>query len=267
MIVLTSSGNLPLQITGISITGPFAESNNCPATLVSGATCFINVTFLPVARGTANGVLALASNSTSAVNTVALTGTGVAPVAVLTSSLVFGAQNVKTTSSQTATLTNTGDAALNISSVSAGGDFAVTNFCPVTLSPGTSCSIQVSFTPTVAGVTNGVLDVTDDDPLAGQQTAALSGTGLDYSISRSPASVTVKAGNAAIYSIAVNALGGNFATPVSLSCGALPVGATCTFTPASVVPGSTSASSSLSIATSNGSHGTGKLRQGPTRLP
>jgi hypothetical protein len=261
-IVLTSSGNVPLQITGISITGPFAESNNCPATLVSGATCFINVTFLPVARGTANGVLTLASNSTSAVNTVALTGTGVAPVAVLTSSLAFGAQNVKTTSSQTATLTNTGDAALNISSISATGNFAVTNFCPVTLAPATSCSIQVTFTPTVAGAISGVLGVSDDDPVAGQQTSALSGTGLDYSISSSPASVTVKAGNTAIYSIAVKALGGNFATPVSLACGGLPVGATCTLTPASVVPGSTSASASLSVATSNGSHGTKKTPAG-----
>lgn len=132
----------------------------------------------------------------------------------------------------------------------------------VTLAPATSCSIQVSFTPTAAGTISGVLAVSDDDPLAGQQTAALSGTGLDYSISRSPASVTVKAGNTAIYSIGVNALGGSFATPVSLSCGALPVGATCTFTPASVVPGSTSASSSLSLATSNGSHGTQKTPAG-----
>jgi hypothetical protein len=61
----------------------------------------------------------------------------------------------------------------------------------------------------------------DDDPLAGQQTAALSGKGWDYPISSLPDSVTLKAGNAAIYSIAVKALGGNFATPVSLACGAL----------------------------------------------
>lgn len=261
-VTLTNAGNIGLQISGISISGPFSQSNTCPATLAAGTSCTMSVTFAPVAIRAASGALTLSSNNSSSPDNVPLTGTGIAPIAVLTPSLTFGAQNVGTTSSQVATLTNNGNAPLNISGVITSGDFTAFSACPAALAPQTSCSVQVSFTPSAAGARTGSLVITDDDPAGPQQITSLTGTGLDFSVSASPSSVSVKAGSAAVYTATVTGLGGNFATSVSLACSGLPTGASCAFSPTSVVPGAGSAPSTLNLATSSGQHGTKKTPAG-----
>ena len=261
-IALTNAGNIGLQISSISVAGPFSQSNTCPATLAAGANCPISVTFTPAAIGPASGALTVFSNSSSSPDSVPLTGTGIAPIAVLTPSLSFGAQNVGTTSSQVVTLTNNGNAPLNISGTTTNGDFTAFSACPAALAAQTSCNIQVSFTPSIAGARTGSLVLTYDDPAGSQQSTSLSGTGLDFSVSASPSSVSVKAGSTAVYTAAVTGLGGNFATSVSLTCSGLPTGASCAFSPASVVPGAGSASSTLNLTTSSGQHGTKKTPGG-----
>src|SRR5262249_12688864 len=176
--------------------------------------------------------------------------------------LTFAPQVVGTSSTQNATLSNNGDATLNITSILASGDFSPTSSCGSSLAAGSSCVITVKFVPTASGIRTGAVVVSDSDPAAGHQALALSGTGLDFSISGTPASVTVKSGPTANYTATVSALGGAFNNAVSLSCGGLPTGASCTFSPASVTPGSSGASSALSIATSNGQRGTKKTPAG-----
>src|SRR6185312_16300286 len=122
----------------------------------------------------------------------------------------FTPQIVQTTTMQAATLTNSGDASLTIGSIATAGDFTQTNNCGTSLAAGASCTVQVSFTPTVAGVRTGALVVNDDDPVSAQQTSALSGTGLDYSVAASPASISVRAGSTAAYTATVSALGGTY---------------------------------------------------------
>jgi hypothetical protein len=169
---------------------------------------------------------------------------------------------VGTSTSQTATLTNNGDAVLDISSVSTTGGFSAASSCPAALAAATSCNIEVTFTPSTAGTRSGSLVVIDDDPAAGQQPTVLSGTGVDYSIAASPASVTVKSGSTARYITTITALGGSFDGSVSLTCSGLHAGASCSFSPASVTPGAGSASSTLSLTTSNGQHGTKRTPAG-----
>jgi hypothetical protein len=71
----------------------------------------------------------------------------------------------------------------------------------------------------------------------------------------SPASNTVTAGRSASYTISVSALNG-FSSAVSLSCSAgLPTGATCSFSPPSVTPGSAPATSALTISTTTATPG------------
>lgn len=183
-------------------------------------------------------------------------------MAVLTSNLSFAPQVVGTSTTQSATLTNNGDAALDITSIVASGDYSQTNACPASLPGGSSCTIQVSFTPTAAGPRNGTVTVVDDDPVTGQQTLSLTGTGLDYSVSASPASFSIKAGQTATYTVSVSALGGSFPNAVSFACAGLPAGASCSFSPASVAPGAGVASSALSLVTSNGAHGIKKTPDG-----
>jgi fibronectin type 3 domain-containing protein len=100
----------------------------------------------------------------------------------------FGTVAVSSTSSppQVVTLTNTGSAALTMSSsgIAFGGtnpgDFSQNNTCPTspsTLAAGSNCTINVTFAPTQAGARSASLNITDnafDTP----QNVSLSGTGV-----------------------------------------------------------------------------------------
>ncbi len=102
----------------------------------------------------------------------------------------------QTSSPQTVTLTNSGTATLNISSITASGDFHISNnTCGPTVAAGANCAVSVTFTPTKKGVRNGTLTFTDNAPNS-PQTVALKGTG--QSIVLSPTSLnfgTVAVGN------------------------------------------------------------------------
>ncbi|HEV3172656.1 MAG TPA: glycoside hydrolase family 3 C-terminal domain-containing protein, partial [Actinocrinis sp.] len=92
--------------------------------------------------------------------TIAAGGPPAANLSASPSSLTFAAQNVGSTSgAQSVTISNTGNAAAAISSVTAGGDYAETNTCGSSLAAGSSCSASVTFTPTAAGTRTGTLTV------------------------------------------------------------------------------------------------------------
>jgi HYDIN/CFA65/VesB-like, Ig-like domain len=91
--------------------------------------------------------------------------------------LQFATQRVGTSSSpQTATLTNTGNQAVTISSIAITGEFTETNNCPGSLGVGGGCQIQVVFQPTVGGTASGKLTV-NDNAQNNAQTVNLSGVG------------------------------------------------------------------------------------------
>ncbi|MGD1101618.1 MAG: FG-GAP-like repeat-containing protein, partial [Terriglobia bacterium] len=190
-VTLLNSGGAALSVS-VTASGDFAETDNCVPSLAAGAQCTISVTFAPTAAGTRTGVLTIADNALSSPQTVSLSGTGVAkPVAgPSTSSLAFGNQRVNTTSSpQSLTLNNSGNAPLQISSIDATGDFSVTNNCPASLGVGTSCTISVSFAPTATGIMVGAVNITDNG-VDSPQSVALTGTGAAPMASLSASNLT-----------------------------------------------------------------------------
>jgi hypothetical protein len=162
-----------------------------------------------------------------------------------------------TSSAQAVTISNTGAAALNLSSITTSGDFAQTNNCGASVAPGGQCTVSVTFTPTVGGTRSGALTISDDSLSGSPQTVTLSGSGLDFSISATPSSITVSAGNTANYTTTAKAVGGTFNSAIGFSCSGLPTAATCAFTPASVTPGSGSASTKITITTTKRHSGSG----------
>jgi len=82
-VTLSNSGNQDLTITGIDITGDFAQTTDCgvlPATLHANSSCHSTVTFSPTADGARIGTLRFTDNAASSTHQdVALTGTGVVP--------------------------------------------------------------------------------------------------------------------------------------------------------------------------------------------
>jgi hypothetical protein len=75
-ITLKNNGNLVLNITSITSSGDFAETNTCGASLPAGMTCTISVTFTPTATGARTGTITVTDNANGSPRTVPLTGTG-----------------------------------------------------------------------------------------------------------------------------------------------------------------------------------------------
>jgi hypothetical protein len=83
-------------------------------------------------------------------------------VSLTTIDLNFAGQALNTTSAaKSVTLTNSGNATLTVSSVTASGNFAQTNNCGSLAVSGT-CTINVTFTPTTTGIRTGAVAVVDN---------------------------------------------------------------------------------------------------------
>jgi hypothetical protein len=241
-LTLTNPGSDALAIASVAVSSGasagFAVTSNCGTAIAAGATCTVAVTFTPAALGPATGTLTL-TPATGNPLTVALSGSGIAAVpqvGLAPTTLTFAGQATNSTSAaQSVTLINSGTAALAITAIAAGGDFAATNTCGTSLAPGAQCAIAVTFTPTATGARTASLTVTDnaaDSP----QTVALSGTGADLTIAPAAGSTTttaVAAGQPAVFALAftpVSGLSGSFA----LTCSGAPTGAACMPSPATI---------------------------------
>jgi Right handed beta helix region/Abnormal spindle-like microcephaly-assoc'd, ASPM-SPD-2-Hydin/Disaggregatase related len=261
-VTVSNPGSATLHVSALSVTGDpdlYTVSNNCvggPGT-APGGSCSIQMGFTPRSLGAATATLSITSDAPGSPTTVALSGNGVNAAPTLSpTSLSFGNVFVgKQSGGKTVKLTSNGPAALAVSSISVSAGFVQTNNCPVTLNPGSSCSISVSFKPLSAGATAGVLSIADNG-YGSPQTVALSGTGMDFSVSASPASATVTAGQKASYTVTVSPLGGSYNSNVALSCSNVPTGVKCSFSPSGVSPGSNSVNSALTVSTTSGSTGT-----------
>jgi hypothetical protein len=182
-VTVTNSGTAALNLTSITASGPFAQTNSCGSSLAAGGICTISVTFTPTAAGSALGSVTLTDNAANSPQTISLTGTGTtAPSASLSPlSLTFAAQALQSTSAaQTVTLTNTGNAPLLVTGIAASANFGVTTTCGASLAAGGSCNMSVTFPPTAVGSLYGTLTVTDNSngTVGSTQTVALQGTGL-----------------------------------------------------------------------------------------
>jgi acid phosphatase len=178
-VTLTNNQSSAVTSLSISASGDFSQTNNCGTTLAGNSSCTINVTFTPTAVGTRTGTLTVSDSAGT--QTASLSGTGVANVSLTPSTLPFGSQGVGTRSSpQAATLTNGQTVSVTSISVAITGanaaDFAQTNNCGTTLAANSSCTINVTFTPTGYGARSATLTVTDS---AGTQSSTLTGTGTD----------------------------------------------------------------------------------------
>jgi len=249
---LTNTGSVALGISGVSASGDFNQTNTCGTSLAGGANCKITVTFIPTANGLRSGTLSVSDDASGSPQTASLTGTGLSTtpsVSLSPTSLNFpGTLVTSSSATQQVKLTNSGNGALSISGISASGDYSQTNNCGASLGGAANCSITVTFKPTAGGSRTGSVSIADN-ATGSPQTVSLAGTGMDFSLSASPSSASVNAGQAANLGLVVSPDGG-FNQGVSFACSGAPVASTCTVTPSSVTPnGSSAASVSIAITT------------------
>jgi hypothetical protein len=212
---LSNTGKTALRITSLALTGTnardFAQTNTCGSSVAAGAHCTISVRFTPSASGTRTASVSISDNATGSPQTVSFSGrgtltaaggtaaTGTAAVVSLSpTSLAFGNQSVGTTSTaQTVTLSNTGNAALSITSLALTGtnasDFAQTNTCGSSVAASANCTISVTLTPSASGTRTASVSISDN-ATGSPQTVSFSGrgtaaTGTAAVVSLSPTSL------------------------------------------------------------------------------
>jgi hypothetical protein len=169
-VQITNTGNDTLTISQATVTGSNFFSTNglaVPMILAAGQSTNFNVLFAPQLSGSISGGLRLDSDGTNPSTTLALSGTGVNPTHTLSvsqSSIDFGTVLVGNITSQTLTMTNTGNSNVTISQIAgSGGEFALAGGAtPVMLTPAQSTSVTVNFDPTMAGIVTGSVAVTSD---------------------------------------------------------------------------------------------------------
>lgn len=269
VLTVISSGNSALRISSVSLAGAnpsdFSFTNNCTAPLTPSANCTISITFNATAPGQRTADLMVADDASGSPQTVVLSGVGIAVVPALTFSPPtpsFPATTQGTSSApQTISVINSGNAPLQISSVSLGGSsasqFSLSSNCAGSLAPAASCSASLVFSPLATGQSAAMLTVTDDAPGSPQSTS-ISGTAV-AAFSVAPASgssttVSVSAGQTAQYQLQLTP-GAGFTGAVSLSCSGAPLGAVCQV-PASVSLANGPATVNVTVTTS-----------GPAQLP
>ncbi len=97
---------------------------------------------------------------------------------VSTKTLAFGNQAAGTTSAtKTVTLTNSASEPLSIGSIETSGDFSQTNDCSSSLAGKGSCTVNVTFSPSVVAVFTGALTFSDSAGTS-PQLVKLTGTGV-----------------------------------------------------------------------------------------
>ena len=230
-VTLTNSGTDVLNLTSIAITSggtDYSQVHNCPPTLNPGQSCTVHVTFTPTALGSRPALLQITDDASDSPQSVPLQGIGVAPaLAIDHTTLDFGSVNIGNNTSLPVRLKNVGTDILNISSIAmiaGAADFQRTYDCGPTLNPGDSCTVTVTFAPTLTGVRTGILRITDDASDS-PQSVSLSGTGLPPCPAITLSPPTLPDGTVGFaYSQTVTANGGAPPYTVKIVSGSLPAG-------------------------------------------
>lgn len=199
-ITVVNNGGTAATISSVTTSAPFALTNGCPATLPSTGNCLIAITANPSTTGTVNGAVTIVDSASGSPHVASLSVTGTAPTASLApSSLAFGNQTVGTaTSSQSASLANTGTGPMTFTIALGGtdpGDYILlANACSSPLQAGQSCLIPVEFKPTTSGSRPASIVVTDSASGSPHSTT-LSGTGIATAPAISLSVTSVNFGN------------------------------------------------------------------------
>jgi hypothetical protein len=177
------------------------------SSIPAGQSSTIQIQFAPQSIGDVTGSFSVTSNASNSPLSVSVKGRGKGPrLTISPTSLSFGNVSVGQTSTQSAQLTNSGNADLvvNIATV-LGSGFGISGLSlPATISAGQSITFTAQFAPSTAGGVNGSISFTDNAP-GSPHTLAATGSGVATavapSISTQPISQSVTVGQTASFNV------------------------------------------------------------------
>ncbi len=180
LVTVTNTGQSSVTISGITASNPdFTTSSlSLPLVLAAGGSVDLSVTFTPPTAGWTSGTIKLSSNASNPTLVLDVMGTGASsdPVTASPSTVSFGAVPMGTSSSVPVVLTNGRSWKVTISALqTTGSPFSTSGpTFPLTLSAGQSVTVNVIFTPQLAGAAGGSVFVSGPAlnlPLTGTGTA------------------------------------------------------------------------------------------------
>ncbi len=141
-----------------------------PVTVAPKLSCTLAVAFMPNGIGAHSATLTLRDDATGSPQSVTLSGSGVTTMTVSPTSYAFGTEKDGSLKTKLITVHNDQSISVSLSEGMSGanaGDFQVTGgTCTSTLNAKTSCTLIVTYAPTVTGTESATLTVTDSpDPL------------------------------------------------------------------------------------------------------
>jgi Abnormal spindle-like microcephaly-assoc'd, ASPM-SPD-2-Hydin len=158
---LNNAGSESVTITQASATGAGFSYTGLvlPLTLAPGQSSTFGVVFAPASAGPSNGLLSLTISGSATTFDMALSGSGVTPASLTATpaSLTFSSVQTGKIQTQTVTVTNVGGSSAIISQDSVtGSGFSISGLsAPLTLIPGQTASLTVTFAPAAAGNDSG----------------------------------------------------------------------------------------------------------------
>lgn len=246
-ITLFNDGDGDMNVTSCGSPPDGFSISTCPSTIPTGANANLTITFKPTDAIVNSGTMDIQTDGGT--KTVTLTGTGQGgKISLSQEQIDFGAVAVNTSNPVALTVTNTGNAPLNITDITGitkdpASLFSV-NFngtVPIQLLPNTKFTITVLFKPTTAA-NYGSSFVIHTDGINGNKTVNLQGAGIapDVSVTPSPIvfdntgigatqSVNLAIKNSGTLSVTINSFDSPIApftiinlptTPFSLNAGA-----------------------------------------------
>jgi len=228
----TNHSSFNSSVTSATVTGDFAANPiNC-TNIASGASCQIAVTFTPTVLGAVTGTLSVKSSGKAL--TATLTGTGTPGL---------------TSATQVITITNIASGAIATPPFTVSGDYASTSNCGASIPAGASCLVTITFRPTGTASRTGTWGSASASPVSSGLTAALSGTGVDFTLALAPSSSSTIAGIDSSTVATVTPVAG-FANPVTLNCTDAVTGSTCSSSKATFIP-TAATTSQLTITTTS----------------
>jgi len=182
-VTLTNSGGVELTAISISTSAQFQTTNTCGSQLPAGAVCTVSVIFAPTQLGPVAGTLTVMDALRMQNVTLSGTGTGPAAFSVNPASLTFTNQQPGVPSApQTLTVSNIGgspmaNVSFSITGAAASSYSIAGTTCGAVLNNGSSCTVQIVFTPGATGAIAATLAISSSSLGVTPASVPLNGSG------------------------------------------------------------------------------------------
>ncbi len=183
-VTVTNTGNSTLTISNVRSTSAEFTVGPTSASLNAGASRKFGITLTPVSAGAKTSFIIFSDNGPGPFDTVTAKGNGTVPAfSVDRKNVPYGNVVIATAKQDSVTVTDTGTAALVITSITPTNARYTVSPGSGTIQPGAKSVFHITFTPAVNGLQSGSIVFLHNAPTL-RDTVFVTGTGTGFSVNR-----------------------------------------------------------------------------------